>query len=66
VRPGQLGHGRVQLLLLGCLILHGGLKDGDLILERLQGLHLLLDDIQTMQDGIEGGIDVAGRTGDRL
>jgi hypothetical protein len=65
VRLSQSGDGRVQLL-LGHLILHYGLEDGDLILERLQGLHLQLDGVQATQDGIEGGVDVAGRTGDGL
>jgi hypothetical protein len=37
-----------------------------LILERLQGLHLQFDGVQATQDGVEGGINVAGGTDDGL
>jgi hypothetical protein len=63
---GQLIDGHVEHLLLVRLILHNSLEYGDLILERLQGLHLQFDGVQATQDGVEGGIDVAGGTGDGL
>jgi hypothetical protein len=66
LRFGQLMDGRVEHLLLGRLILHRSLKYGDLILERLQGLHLQFDGVQATQDGVEGGVDVTVGTGDKL
>jgi hypothetical protein len=57
LRFGQLMDGRVEHLLLGRLILHRSLEYGDLILERLQGLHLQFDGVQATQDGVEGGVD---------
>jgi hypothetical protein len=64
--PNQLVNGRVQFLLLGRLVLNGGLKSGHLVLQRLERLHLEFDGVQAAQNGVEGGIDVAGGTGGGL
>jgi hypothetical protein len=64
--PDQLVNGRVQFLLLGRLVLNGGLKSGHLVLQRLERLHLEFDGVQVAQNGVEGGIDVAGGTGGGL
>jgi hypothetical protein len=45
----QSGGGRIQLLLLGRLILHGGFECVYLILEWLQWLHLQFDGVQAAQ-----------------